>query len=164
MGDLVAIKGTNQFEHRSFLREQNQPDELKQDEHFKARVFAELVLFIEYSIENEIYIFKFSEIHNLTARQLHDFGVDQSVHKTRLKQKILNQFPGNVQEQTDGKNGVIIFNEGMKNIIKQALELRDYDNEAMMMIKLVKVIANELSSHEITKFNGIIKIHCFNAA
>ena len=111
-------------------------------------------------IENEIYIFKLGELHNLFERRLHDFGVDQSVHKTRLKQKILNQFPGNVQEQTDDKNVVIIFNEWMKNIIKQALEFRDYYNEAMMMTKLVKFIRNELLSHEITKFNGTFSKTC----
>ena len=49
-GDLVAIEEKYDFDcwshknkHRSFLREQNQHDELKQDEHFKAHAFAKLI-------------------------------------------------------------------------------------------------------------------------
>ena len=66
------------------------------------------------------------------------------IHRTRLKQKIILHFKGNVQEQSDGKNALLIFDEGMKNIIKEALEFRNHDNKALMMTKLMKLIRNEV--------------------
>ena len=36
----------------------------------------------------------------------------------------------------------------MKNIIKEALEFRNYDNEALMKTKLGKFIRNEVFNHQ----------------
>ena len=74
---------------------------------------------MENCIENESYIFKLSELYDLYTKRLHDFGIHTYTHRTRLKQKIILHFKGNVQEQSDGKNAVLIFDEGMKNIINR---------------------------------------------
>ena len=58
--------------------------------------------------------------------QLEEFGVEQSIHKTRLKLQILDHFWGDCQEQSsDGKSVVLVFNQGMKKMLlrKQLIQI-----------------------------------------
>ena len=161
--DIVAIEGKYHFDclnkYRNKHREQNRLAELD-DQHWEARSFAELISYLENCIENESYIFKLRELYALYTKRLHDFGVHTYTHRTRLKEKIILHFKGNVQEQSDGKNAVLIFDEGMKNIIKESLGFRNYDNEALMMTKLVKLIRNEVFNHQPSLFDGSFSKSC----
>ncbi len=58
---------------------------------------------IEDELENGIFIFKLSELHSLFDDNLHDFGIDKAINRTRLKIKLLDYFFGDCQEQCDGK-------------------------------------------------------------
>ena len=53
--------------------------------------------------------------------RLENFGIKKSINKTRLKVQLLEHFP-EAQELFDGRN-VIIFKEGMKNMLRNALKL-----------------------------------------
>ena len=77
-----------------------------------------------------------------------------TTNKTRLKLRILDHFSGQCQEQSDGKNVMIIFNEGMKRILKDALPFHDYESDALAMAKAVKILRREVLSWKSLPFNG----------
>lgn len=79
---------------------------------------------IKSSVENYIYIFKLSLLHGLYVNHLHDLGVDKTINKTRLKMVMLGQFHNKCREQSDGKNILLAFNEGLKLLLKDANDSR----------------------------------------
>jgi len=89
----------------------------------ESRVFVELVSYIEKTIHSGTLLFKLSELHSLYVNCLKDLGIVKIVNKTRLKDLLLNHFP-DAQEQYDCRNIIIIFNEAMQNILKEALRKR----------------------------------------
>ena len=54
--------------------------------------------------------------------RLGNLGINKEVNKTRLKSALLDHFKDAVQEQTDGKNVVFIFQNGMSTLMKEALK------------------------------------------
>ena len=83
------------------------------------RVFIELTSYIEKAVDSQTLLFKLSDMHSLYVNRLEDLGI-KKLNKTRLKEQLLERFP-EVQEQYDGRNTVIIFKEGMINMLKEAL-------------------------------------------
>lgn len=82
-------------------------------------MFIDLITYLEESRESGIFIFKLCELYSMYVSQLKELGVDKSIHKTRLKLKILDHFLGDCQEQfPDGKSIVLVFNQGMKKKAK----------------------------------------------
>ncbi len=63
----------------------------------------------------------------------------------------MEHFSGECQEKSDGK---IIFNEGLKSLLKESMNSRDFDSEAVMMAKLVKVIRHEIFEWNSFHFTG----------
>ena len=163
-GDLVAIEAKYHYnclsayknQHRSFLRIQKSYDNEKADEKPQlARAFAELVSYIESNVENGSYIFKLTALHSLFEDRLHTLGVEKSINKSRLKKQVLDHFSGECQEQSDGKNILLVFNEGMKRLLKESMTYHDYESEAILMLKLViKVIRQEIFDWEPFQFSG----------
>jgi len=84
------------------------------------RTFAELISFMESSAESGTLLFKLSSLHDLYVSRLHNLQVDKSVNKTRLKNRIIEHYHGEIQEQTDGKNTLMVFNQGMEKLLKSA--------------------------------------------
>ena len=85
-------------------------------------MFADVILYIEESIEGGNFIFKLSELHHMYVSQLEEFGIEKFVHKTRLKLQILDYFGGDCQEQlSDGMSIVLVFNQGNNNKKKKQL-------------------------------------------
>ena len=76
-----------------------------------ARAFVELVCYIENSVENDECIFKLTQLHSLYVERLQCLGISKSVNKTRLKKQILDHFCGECQEQSDGKNSLLVSME-----------------------------------------------------
>ena len=81
---------------------------------------AELISFMESSAESGTLLFKLSSLHDLYVSRLHNLQVDKSVNKTRLKNRIIEHYHGEIQEQTDGKNTLLVFNQGMEKLLKSA--------------------------------------------
>lgn len=169
-GDLIAIESKYHLaclvkyrnKYRSFLREHNS-SENDERERNKARAFAELVAYIETSLEDGIYLYKLSELHYLYVQRLKELNEDINVNKTRLKDKLLDYFADmGLQEQTDGKNKILVFPEGMQQMLKDALHDHDYENEAILFTKVAKIVREELFSVN-TEFNGCFERGCQDA-
>ncbi|KAG1695324.1 hypothetical protein GQR58_006635 [Nymphon striatum] len=173
-GDLVAIEAKYHYDclslyknrHRSEQRASHSYAAANESRLQEARAFAELVSYIECSVENGNYIFKLSELselselHGLYVSRLHNLGVDKTIHKTRLKIQLLGHFLDGCQEQSDGKNILLVFNEGLKKILKQAVDSRDFEAEAISMVKLVKAVREEIFDWKLSQFTGSFKHNC----
>lgn len=88
----------------------------------EARTFAELISFMESSAESGTLFLKLSSLHDLYVSRLRSLHVDKSVYKTRLKNRIIEHYHGEIQEQTDGKNTVLAFNQDIETLLKDALK------------------------------------------
>lgn len=99
----------------------------KDDSAAEARAFAELISFMESSAESGTLLFELSCFYNL--------HLDKSVIKTRLKNRIIEHYHGEIQEQTDGKNMVLVFNQDIETLLKDALKKRNCGQEAINFFK-----------------------------
>ena len=94
-GDLVAIEAKYHLEclvsyknrHRSFLRKCSQDwmSEKKESKKLKATAFAELVSYIESTVESEKYIFKLCDLHTSFEKRLHELGVEKTKKQNKIK-------------------------------------------------------------------------------
>ncbi|KAG1656278.1 LMBR1 domain-containing protein 2 [Nymphon striatum] len=167
-GDLVAIEAKYHYDclslyknrHRSAQRASHSYTATNESRLQEASAFAELVSYIECSVENGNYIFKLSELHGLYVSRLHNLGVDKTIHKTRLKIQLLGHFLDGCQEQSDGKNILLVFNEGLKKILKLAVDSRIFEAEAISMVKLVKAVREEIFDWKLSQFTGSFKHNC----
>ena len=87
----------------------------------ESRAFVALTSYIEKTVDSQTLLSKLSDMHSLYVNRLEDLGTKKLVNKTRLKEQLLERFP-EAQEQYDGRNTVIIFKEGMINMLKEALK------------------------------------------
>ena len=84
----------------------------------QAQVFVKILSHIESSLETGNFIIILDDLHRMYQGRLNDLGVGVTTNKSRLKHRLLNYFFCKCQEQPDGKNVLIVFNEGMKNFLK----------------------------------------------
>lgn len=110
----------------------------------EARTLAELISFMESSAESGILLFKLSSLHDLYVSRLRNLHVDKSVNKTRLKNRIIEHYHGQIQEQTDGKNTVLVFSQGIETLLKDALKKRSCEEEAFNFVNVAKYIRNDV--------------------
>ena len=64
------------------------------------------------------------------------------------------------EEQTDGRHVVLIFKEGMKDVIRDTLKCRDFDEDALNLAKVAKIIRKDILNHENFKFTGTFPPAC----
>ena len=137
--DLMAIEAKYHFnclstfknKYRAVQRTQNNLTISQEDQLIQALVFADLISHIEERIESGTFIFKLSELHGMYMSLLKELGIERSVHRTSLKLQILDHFLGECQEQlSDGKSIVLVFNQGVKNMLKEAVDSCDYESDA----------------------------------
>ena len=151
-GDIIAIEAKYHINclvsyknrYRSFQRACASHFRSTEESVLQARAFMELVSYIEGNVENGTYLFKLKELHTLFENRLHEFGIAKSIHKSRLKDQILSHFSGHCNEETDGKNSLLVFKDGLKRLLKDSLESRDFDSEALLVSKLAKIIRREI--------------------
>jgi hypothetical protein len=115
---LVTFKNN----HRSAQRANN--SDKREDE---TKAFEELVTDIESPLKGGDYIFKFSELQDLYFNSL---------------QNLAN---GDCQEQTDCKNTFVVFNKGLKKLLKGVTDSSNLETEELLMTKLVKVIRKDMN-------------------
>ena len=58
-------------------------------------------------------------------------------------------------EHDDGKQTVLIFRNGLKNIVKEALQERDFSDDTAVLAKAAKIVRRDIFSHEGFSFSGI---------
>eukprot|EP00745_Piridium_sociabile_P022190 TRINITY_DN34414_c0_g2_i4.p1 TRINITY_DN34414_c0_g2~~TRINITY_DN34414_c0_g2_i4.p1 ORF type:complete len:320 (+),score=54.44 TRINITY_DN34414_c0_g2_i4:164-1123(+) len=149
--DLIALEGKYHLScltdfrnrHRSYLRQKQRTEDLGTEEgRAKARAFIELVTYMESSIQDGVFFFKLSELRSLYTDRLQSLGVHQIVNHTRFKEMILSHFPG-AQEQRKGTNVIIVFEQGMQDILRQAMA-DNFDEDASVLAKAARIVRDDI--------------------
>ncbi|XP_046544723.1 uncharacterized protein LOC124254923 [Haliotis rubra] len=167
-GDLVAIEAMYhnaclriyKNRHRALIREQNGLESDDSHQMKESQVFAELVSYIEASVEDGKYIFPLADLYKLYSDKLFIFGYDRITNKSRLKERIQDQFIGQCQEQTDGRNTLLVFNDGMRSMMRKAMQNRDLEDEALTLAKIAKRIRGDMFSEDLFQFSGTFPDDC----
>ena len=124
----------------------------------KARAFVELTSHIENSVEEGIYYFRFAELLQLYEHRLQQLGLTIEVNKPRFKEQVLKYFP-EAQAQSEGKNVVLVFPQGMQRLIKDALK-KDYEGDASILVKAAKICREDIFETEKFRFDGTFPPSC----
>ncbi len=121
-GDLVALDAKYHLacfaglrnRHRSFIRKQQDSHSTRTEEmRTQARAFAELIAYVENAVDSGTFCFKFSLLRQLYESRLLILGIDKEINKVRFKEQVLKYFT-NAQEQSDGKNKVLVSEKGIQ--------------------------------------------------
>ena len=88
-----------------------------------------------------------------------DLGIGKTINKTRLKAKQLETFP-TVYEQSLVQNIVFVFEEGMRSMLIDALVIRDFSEDALILSKAAAIIRKDMFSHAGFKFKGTFTEEC----
>ena len=169
-GDLIAIDGkyhmkclTNlRHKHRSHQRKKKSAKTLEAEEEEKfneARAFVELAEYIENSVENGTLLFPLPELHSLFKNRVSDLGYPKSVNQFRFKNSILDHFQ-EAKEQNDGKQTGLIFGNGLRKIVKEALQEHDFSDDAAVLAKAAEIVRRDLFSHKGFSFSGTFPVGC----
>ncbi|XP_014665401.1 PREDICTED: adenylate cyclase type 2-like [Priapulus caudatus] len=162
-GDLISLDAKYHLaclvglrnRHR-FLTRQNQDfsESYKEEKKFQARALAELITYVENAVDDGTFYFKFLMLRHLYKSRLHDLGIS----KVRFKEQVLKYFP-NAPEQSGGKNRILVFEQGMQQMLKEALK-SDYEDEAMILAKAAKIVRNDIFHSNGFKFNASFTSDC----
>ena len=135
---LTAIRNR----HRSFKRQNKQGSSARLDDNkIDARAFVELITHIENCVNDGVFYFKFFKLQQLFESRLCAFGIQKEINKVRFKNKILEYF-SDAQEQDDGRNKVLVFQPGMRDMLKQAMKC-DNEGDALVVAKATKIIRRQ---------------------
>ena len=74
--------------------------------------------------------------------------------------QLLEHFCSECQEQHDGKNVLLVFNDGLNKLLKESMSYRDLQSEANSMAKLVEVIRQEIFEWGSFDFSGSFQTNC----
>ena len=160
-GDLIAIGAKYHLKclielknrYRSHLRKSNKDMQNIDENVCNSRVFVEFAIYVKKEGSSEKLLFKLSEVHSLYESCLEDLGNAKSVNKTRLKEHLLEYFK-ETQEQFDGRHTFLVFKEGMRNMIQDALKKRDFSEDALILARAASIIRKDIFNHEGILFNG----------
>ena len=124
----------------------------------KARALVELFTYVENCVEDGTFYFKFSVLHQLYEMRVRYLGVEKEINRSRFKEKVLAYFP-QAQEQSDGKNKILVFEQGMQQMLKQATAC-DYEGDAVLLAKVAKIVRKEIASYKSFSFDGKFPSGC----
>ena len=133
----------------------------------RCRAFVEFVGYIEKSVESGTSFFKLTEIHSLYVNRLKHFGISKEVHKTRLKERLLEHFP-EAQEQHDGRNIIISFTAALRSMLREAVKKRNFSEDAAVLAKAASLVRTDILNQTSARFTGCFpqkcqEIHCLRA-
>lgn len=77
------------------------------------------------------------------------------MHRNKKKKKF---FP-EAQEQSDGRNKILVFEQGMQQMLKEAMEC-DYEGDALLLAKAAKIVRKDIVSHNGFHFDGKFPSAC----
>jgi len=81
------------------------------------------------------------------------------VNQTRLKERFLKHFQ-EAQEQSDGnKNTILIFKEGMRNMLKEALKKRHFSEDVDILARAASIDRKDIFGQGF-KFDGSFPQKC----
>ena len=159
--DLMAMDATYHLtclthlrnRYRSHMRQLKKATTNTDDIMNEARTFVELAGHIEMSVNAGTLIFKLSELHTLYLNRLEELNITKAINKTRCKEQLFERF-SDAQAQHDGRNIVIIFKDGMKDMIKDAVKKRDFTEDALRMVQAATLVRKGIFHHEGFQFTG----------
>lgn len=105
-------------------------------------------------------MFTLKELYAMYVDRLQNLGVRKYVNRSRLKHIILEHFP-EAQEQQEGKNVVILFKEGMSNMLRETLKQRDFSEDANILAKAAKIIRKDIFDQEGFSAPVVRALHMF---
>ena len=85
--------------------------------------------------------------------RLVDLGLNKEVNHIRLKIRVFEKFP-------DGKNTVIVFEDGIRNILKKSFQKWDFTEEVAVLAKAAIIIQNDVFNHSNFTFSGSFPQKC----
>ena len=62
--------------------------------------------------------------------------------------------------ESDRKNKILIFPEGIKSLLKNAFDIHDYQEEALLFARVAKICRNELFKEENASFESKFSSSC----
>ncbi len=168
--DLVATEGKYHFSclsnyrnrYRTFCRAQA-GSSVSSNSQEKARTFAELVMqHVENGIEKGVFVFKLADLHAAYEKRLEQLNITTSINRTRLKGELLDYFQKyGIQEQSDGKNVVLLFPKGMQELLQSSCILSECKSEASQIASVAMIIRREMFQNESKfKFGGHFPKNC----
>lgn len=165
-GDLIAIEAKYHLPCLTRLRNQYRLHQgRKQDLHDtkemvnESRAYVELTSYINKSVEGGTLMFKLADLHHIYTERLQDLNIEKQINKTRLKVKLLQSFP-EAQDQFDGRNTVLVFQDGMRGMLREALKDRDFDEDAKVLAKAAQIVREDIFKHEGFQFKGSFPEGC----
>ena len=168
VGDLIAREAKYHLKclmnlrnrYRSHIRKSSQlTQEISDEKLNESRAFMELTSYIEKAVDCGTLLFQLSDIHSMYVNRLEDFGINKQINKTRLKVDVLEKFP-EAQEQLDGKNIIIVFEQGMKNMLRESLKKRDFSDDIAVLAKAATIVRNDIFDHDHFTFTGSFPPKC----
>ncbi|KAG7162446.1 hypothetical protein Hamer_G007990 [Homarus americanus] len=124
-------------------------------------VLAELVSYIEGTIDDKISapVFKLSDLVKLYTQRMEEHGIklNQRVHSTLLKERILAQFP-NMQEHNKGRDILLAFEDDLGDALEKACEY-EHDNDAVHLLRAAQIMRRDMST-EGQGFTGSFSDKC----
>ncbi|WAQ98989.1 hypothetical protein MAR_023362 [Mya arenaria] len=167
-GDMVATEAeyhanclTSLYkQHAQFLE---QSHESNSDGNIHGIVFAELLAYIdEARCDEERPSFRLANLVQLYNNRMEELGVKDSVHATRLKDKILSQIPdlsAHTSKCGQGQGVIFMFNSDVANLVQEANRHRDYDLDAIHIAKVAEIVRLDMFDN-VSLFNGSFPPQC----
>ena len=122
------------------------PQDSDQEHAMSAVVFAELALYIEETRQDEetATVFRLADLVHLYQSRMEQLGVqlDTRVHSTRLKQRLLSQFP-NMRAHTKGRDILMAFEEDLGAALDKACKL-DSDSDAVHLALAAHIVRRHM--------------------
>ncbi len=109
------------------------------------------------TVEDGTFCFKFSSLRQEYENRLHILGISKEINKVRFKERVLEYFP-NAQEQNDGKDVILIFEQGMQQMLMRSVEC-DYQEDVLISKKAAKIVHDIFSSNRFN-FNASFPHRC----
>ena len=125
----------------------------------KYHAFEELLQFIEYSVMEGAFLFKIKDLHSLYTKRLTDLGFEKCINKTVLKQSILDHFKI-AHSQYDGKDAILVFNEGMQAMLKNAIRNCHCAKDAQILRQAANIARKDILDHNGFRFSGKSSKQC----
>ena len=166
-GDLIAIEAkyhldcitTFRNRYRSLVTKKTS-DGVNNEQMDESVAFVEVTEYIEGCSESGSHLFKLTDLTSLYVQRLETLGINKTINKTRLKNALLKHFNGSLQEQTDGRNTVLVFRKGISDLLKDALKRRDFSENAEILAKAARIVRKDMFLNEGFNFRGCSPMNC----
>ena len=112
----------------------------------------ELFTFVENGVKDGTFYFKFSTLHQMYGERVWSLGFEKQTNRTQLKEKLLAYFP-QAQQQIDGESKILVFEQGMQQMLKQAMAC-DYEGDALLLAKSAKIVRKIVMGYNVFHFEG----------